>query len=589
MKRRNSITVSSDDSEHDEDDGPSDILKKGRMMESIDSDRTLDSSEDDEGSEESVGIEFEGTESTTTASKKQTFETRRFDDFERLDFKSADDSTSVYRSEEDTENGLNRMVVRVDKFGDTPQREINVDFYSKLLPIFIQTNLLLVDLVSIPEEFAHTIIRGQGVRYLFTFENIRIFNLDNATLLLDHRYVKAGEGNRDFIMKIVGRPVNKKLATFPKVLTTQTNVFAGSRETSMPSRHFVRSHILRPNFLLARPVSIKRSYLVEHHFSEGLAIPRDCFWLNVYDPDIRENDDFQTKLYDAIQDRPMVLDLLYLLGEVDGRDNTIKHAKKPAKWEPKDTKDPVDRAAITIHMMLCFGFRIVSFGMLCENSVTTSHTNRQAYAAKRRHQTNTFVYQDTSGLNMKRYAVMRMVYNLDATEAITHFFRIMDTHEQTMKARVLRSLLFYKKTIPRHVVGGSYIYPNNSLYMVLGSCNMLYTAREMNVCTTSSLTNSLLNELTDRPRSDFDDVEETNKRRNRKDMGTSSRAEKSNKFHRVKTTNISESVSTEKRCRANPLKRGPTDKTTQFAEKAKHLTKRQKPVSISPAPPNDDK
>ena len=432
--------------------------------------------------------------------------------FECMAFKSASDSTSIYETVKETENALDAMVLNINQINDLPQREINTDFYTKLLPIFVKTHLLLVDIIAIPAEFTPTVIKSQGFYRFFTFENLRLFNLDNATLLLDHRYKKTGGRYVDFIMKVVGRPISKALAAFPKVLTSDTNVFAGSTEVSVPTRHFVRSYILRPNFSLLKMAISKNAHVIEHQFSEG--VPAN-FWWNVIDAGIPKMGDFNLKLYEALQDRPITLDFLFLLGNVDASDNKINLVKGQAKWEPANILDPPERAAVTIHMMLCFGFRILSFGMLCEYPKDEidvwikgmddngDKEHRLAYASKRRRQMNTFRYKDTSVSRIKKHAVMRMVYTLESTESINNFFRILDTHELAMKNRVVRSRLFYKKSIKWDVVGGSYVYPNHSMYMVVGSCNMLYSSREMSVCT-ASLSESMLQKLDDKPRRDFD-------------------------------------------------------------------------------------
>lgn len=434
------------------------------------------------------------------------------------EFKSADDSTSVFSTVEDTEIGMNSLIIKTDSINELSHSELVVQFYSKLLPVFLKSNLILIELISIPEEFTRTIVKNQGVHKFFTFENIRVYSLDNATLLLDHHYHRIGSKFTDYIIKVVGRPVNNKLATFPTVLTTESNVFTGAGEKSLPSRHFVRSHVLRKNFALSRSALVRNSHNVGHQFSGGVP---PGFWWNVYDPAIPNEGGFTLKIQEALQDRPVIIDLLFLLGEVNDNDNTINRIKGPAKWEPLRMKDAADRAAITVHTMLCFGFRILSFGMLCEYPKMTTddliaeyddadeQVRRQAYASKRRQQMNTYKYIDTSVSGIKKRAVMRMAYVLHSTADIKNFFQVMDTHAVTMDRRIIRSRLFYEKTIGWDLVGRCYVYPNNSLYMVLGSCNMLYSSREMSMCT-ASLTASLLDNLNDQPRDDFDDVQNPN-------------------------------------------------------------------------------
>lgn len=434
------------------------------------------------------------------------------------EFKSADDSTSVFVTIEDTETGLISLTTKDNRIDELPPREVKFQFYSKLLPVFIKTHLLQIELISIPEEFLHTVIRGQGVHKFFTFENIRVFNLDNATLLLDHRYVGTGGNVAEYVLKVVGCPVSTTLASFPRHLTTEANIFTGAGENrSFPSRHFVRSHLLRDGFSLTRPSSAARSSLMHHSFSQSIP-PPGVFW-NAYDPAIPKRGGFDLKIQEAVQDRTIFLDFLFLLGTVDDGSQMIQRAKGAAKWEPVKMKDPVERAAITIHTMLCFGFRILSFGLLCEytkpatsewikgHNEADERYRRQAYAAKRREQMNNHTYIEDVRPNIKRQPVMRMMYALDSTFAAKNFFQIMDTHAETMKKRTVRSRLFYKNKIRWDTVGRSYVYPNNSLYMVLGSCNIVYSTREMSVCT-KSLTASLLNKLDDQPRRDFDDVKE---------------------------------------------------------------------------------
>lgn len=492
----------------------------------IDSDHTLfSSSSGDEEEEEEDDLKANKVPRAPTTRPKSVQKRRAHgrDDEKQTrilrdtEFQSAYDSTSVYSSIKDTERGLNSLIIKKDRIDEIAPREVILQFYSKLLPVFIKTHLLLIELISIPEEFLHTIVKGQGVRKYFTFENVRIFNLDNATLLLDHRYLKKQRSIEDFIIKVVGCPVNSKLAIFPKTLTTDTNVFTGAGDKIIPCRHFVRSHVLRDNFSLKRPASTGGSNLMGHHFS--LNVPPPGFWWNTYDTAVPSRGDFKLKIQEAVQERPIFVDVLFLLGTVGDKENTIDRVRGTARWEPLNMKETVDRAAITIHTMLCFGFRILSFGMLCEytktatgdwikgHGETNEREHRQAYAAKRRRQTNAYKYEDTSVSSVKKRAVMRMVYALDSIAAVNIFFRIMDTHASTMKKRVVRSRLFYKKTTRWDVVGRSYVYPNNSLYMVLGSCNIVYSYREMSVCT-KSLTTSLLDKLNDRSRDDFDTVEE---------------------------------------------------------------------------------
>lgn len=537
-------------------------------------------------------------------------ETQTDDDFKRTSFRSAHNSTSIYKTIKDTENELDTMVLDVNKINELSHCEMYMRIYTNLLPIFVKSRLLLVDLISIPAEFAATIVKGQGVCRFFTFENLRVFNLDNATLLLDHRYKKTDERYHDFIVKVAGRPITTALASFPKKLTTETNVFAGSREVSVPTRHFVRSYIMRQRFSLKALATPRDSdTIVQHQFSEGVPA---SFWWNLYDAGIPKMGDFSLKLYKAVQDRPIIVDFLFLLGNVDSDTNRIQYPQNRAKWEPANNADPTDRAAITIHTMLCFGFRILSFGMLCEYMKDNrdigptgmddsgDRQQRLAYAYRRRRQMNNFNYTDTSNSRIQKQAVMRMAYTLDSTESITNFFRIMDTYEAIMKQRLLRSRLFYKKTIKWDVIGCSYVYPNNSLYLVLGSCNMLYSNRAMSVCT-ASLSESMLNRLDDKPRYSFDSEGGDVKKRIEKQIPPQGKRDSQNERGRGETGATKDAAvkkrsgkaggsASEKRVVPAESVTGPAKKRaiksikTDDASPVKFTKKRDKPLTLSPAP-----
>lgn len=457
--------------------------------------------DDDDDDESSISDSDDSTASSSLVDS---------DSSSRIHFESAKDSTSVFKSVKETETYLDCMISRRNSDGSdcSPGSPLHhrETFYSHLLPVYLKTHLLRIHMISVPAAYLSSLIMKQGVKKYFSFENLRVFHTDNACLMFDHRFLSGPA--RDFVVTIVAHPVGQKSSA---QLSSPDDLTCGAGTVSRSSRTGVRSFVLRPNFSLTRSVSMKHKTPLKHAFCESFPA---SFWWNTFDhPSVVAGDEsFKSKIENALSRRPVVMDFLFSLANIDEKNNSITRIVNTAKWESGKDKDAVNRAALTINTMLCFGFRILSFGMLCEypkdltkrwlkaepTTVGSSGCSKRTYAARRRKLMDTFQHVNTAMSGVKRKAVMRMVYTLDTTEDAVRFFKIMDKYGSVIKHRVVRSRCFYNTEIGEDLIGRCYVYPNHSLYMVIGSCYMTHTTCDTSKCAAASYTKAMLDVPEDR-------------------------------------------------------------------------------------------
>jgi hypothetical protein len=406
-------------------------------------------------------------------------------------------------SEEDNESLIDSFIWQKSWEDSLPRRSsfhYRTKFYSHLLPIHYKTQLLKIDMISVHAEYLQHIVKKD--QFIVGFENLHIFHTDNACLLIDRRSVLGTV--KDFIVTIVAHPISQKphmrLSSSEDLTcgSTATAAAAAARTGTVRScTTNIRSFMLRPNYSFSRDVSTKKKLVLKHTFRESVP---PSFWWNTFHPypKIHREESFMSKMRTVLSWRPVTVDFLFLLANVDEKDNSITRIVNTAKWEESNKeKDEVNRAAFTINAMLHFGFRILSFGMLCEyprhltkrwlkeeQTTTTGaggdYSSKRSRPARRLKSTDTFNYINTAMTGVKRKAVMRMVYTLDTVENAIRFIRIMDEHESSIKHRTMRSRCFYSTDIGEDLIGRCYVYPNHSLYLVTGSCNMALSTRDMN-------------------------------------------------------------------------------------------------------------